>query len=305
MKYKQILLGLLSTAFKNGGETVEKLNELLEGDEESLDEKEVLKLFSDADKDRVKEIRTKYHDEGYKKAEAKIMSSFEKELREKFELGDDVDLKGVDLVSHLIESKTSKGGKDLSEDAIKRSPVYIQLQDQLKKLAADKDKEWQQKLDETVKSYSKEKIFNNVSSKALEILDSLKPILSSDPQKAAKQKQILLNELKGYEFDEVDGKIVVMKDGKVVEDDHGYRVDFAEIVKTHASEYFDFQAAKEDRTAPNSNNPSNSGSQGKSSYSGKLPKSEEEYSQMISDENIPLAERVQIKEAWQAQKTNQ
>jgi hypothetical protein len=294
-KYKAILDVLLSTVYKIGGD--HEIAEALNSDEENLDEKAISKMILDLDKSRVKDIRTKSHDDGHKKATAEALSKLEKDLKESFELGEDVeDLKGIDLVKHIIEKSGTKSEKELTLDQIKRSPEYIRLQDSLKKQIDDLNKSWEAKLNEKESSIKKEKVMEKVSGKAMEILDSLNPILSTDPAKAAKQKQILVNELKGLEFEDQDGTIVVLKDGKVLEDEHGHRVQFENLVKTTASQYFDFKAAKEERSSPNGDG----ATPPKTTFSGKLPATEADYLKAIADDNIPLAERVAIKEAWKA-----
>lgn len=297
-KYKAILDGLLSTVFK-GGDQAEKIAEILNSDEEALNEKDALNLFAEADKARVKELRTKYFDEGHKKGKGEALTPFEKQLRETYQINED--LQGMELIQAAIEANSKKSDKALDEDAIKRSKPYIQLQDTLKKSLEDKDKEWQEKLDAQVKGYQKERTFASVSDKALALFEALNPILSEDPVKASKQKQILINELKAYDFEDQEGKLIVLKDGKVVEDEHGHRVEFDALVKKTAADYFDFKAASQNRDTPNGGGKSDPPKGGNGTkYTGSWPKNEEEYIAVIGNDAVPLAERLALKESWAA-----
>lgn len=297
-KYKKILDELISTAFKIGGD--HEIAEALNSDENDLDEKKVASLILELDKSRIKEIRTKHHDEGHKKGKAETLAAFEKDLREKFNVSD-LEKQGLELIEAIIEKQGSKSSKELDDDAVKRSKTYQTEKLQWEKKLEDLKKEMEDKVKATEAGFQKEKTFSKASEKALAILDALKPVLSEDPQKALRQKQILLNELKGFDFSEVNGELVILKDGKPLEDEHGHSVKFDALVKNKASEFFDFQKS-EGRTTPSGSGSGDGGSgAGKGKYSGVMPKTEAEYMAVIADDKVALADRLALKEAWAAQ----
>ena len=92
-------------------------------------------------------------------------------------------------------------------------------------------------------------MFSKVKERAFAELDNLRPILPEDAKKAKKWKEKYIEDLRAYEFIEDSNGIVVLKDGKPLQDSHGYNESFADLVKETASEIFDFQTA-DDRTSP-------------------------------------------------------
>ena len=93
-----------------------------------------------------------------------------------------------------------------------------------------------------------ESMFSKVKERAFAELDNLRPILPEDAKKAQKWKEKYIEDLRAYDFTEQDGMFVVLKDGKPLQDSHGYNKSFADLVKETASEIFDFQTA-DDRTS--------------------------------------------------------
>ena len=107
-----------------------------------------------------------------------------------------------------------------------------------------------------------------------------------------------MNKLKGYEYDLQGDKIIVLKDGKVVEDGHGNRVPFEKLVKQEAERYYDFHVA-DPRQAPANKN----GTPPAKTFDFDVPKTEQQYAEMISDSKRPVDERMAIKEAWNKSQT--
>ena len=92
-------------------------------------------------------------------------------------------------------------------------------------------------------------MFSKVKERAFAELDNLRPILPEDAKKAQKWKEKYIEDFRAYDFTEQGGMIVVLKDGKPLQDSHGYNKSFADLVKETGSEIFDFQTA-DDRTSP-------------------------------------------------------
>lgn len=254
-----------------------------------------LQTLLSADVERVSKLKPNT-DAIFKEARAaakgEVMKNFEKEFKEK--TGFKSEKIGIDLVLDYAATQAKQTGT-LSEDDIKKHPLFISTVDKLEKekqLAIEAESE---KLSKFQTELKVKETFSGVSQKALSLFDSFKPILSKDSVKAENQKNDFVNKLKSYEFDIQGDKIIVMKDGKVVEDAHGNRIPFEKIVKQTAEQYYDFHVA-EPRTSA-----ANNSSQAGSSKTVEVPKTESEYAKMIADTSIPVEDRMAIKEAYQKQ----
>lgn len=293
---KTIITGLLSKAynFDNG-----KIAELFKDGETELSEdqqKEILQKLLDEDAKRVEAIKKSVDtkpafQDGFKKAQGEILKKFEKDLKEKFGL--ESDKMGLELVEELVSKKSEGGqGGDLTEDAIKRSKVFQDMESNLKKQITTVKTEYETKINEIQDGYKAEQTFSNVSQKALQIFNGLNPILPQNKTVADNQVKFFVNSLKDFKFDVQDERIVVMdKDGKVLEDGHGNSRSFEDIVKETASGLFEFKAN-------NGGSGSGNGGQGQggsgSSYAGNVPKTFEELEKVMSDTSISIEDRSNI-----------
>lgn len=293
---KTIITGLLSKAynFDNG-----KIAELFKDGETELSEdqqKEILQKLLEEDAKRVEAIKKSVDtkpafQDGFKKAQGEILTKFEKDLKEKFGL--ESDKMGLELVEELVSKKSEGGqGGDLTEDAIKRSKVFQDMESNLKKQIKQTETDYQAKINEIQDGYKAEQTFSNVSQKALQIFNGLNPILPQNKTVADNQVKFFVNSLKDFKFDVQDERIVVMdKDGKVLEDGHGNSRSFEDIVKETASGLFEFKAN-------NGGSGSGNGGQGQggsgSSYAGNVPKTFEELEKVMSDTSISIEDRSNI-----------
>lgn len=293
---KTIITGLLSKAynFDNG-----KIAELFKDGETELSEQqqtEILNKILEIDAQRVENIKKSVDkkdafQDGFKKAKSEVLTDFEKGLKEKF--GVESDKTGLELVEEVV-SKKSEGGQsgDITEDAIKRSKVFQDMESNLKKQITTVKTEYETKINEIQDGYKAEQTFSNVSQKALQIFNGLNPILPQNKTVADNQVKIFVNSLKDFKFDVQDERIVVMdKDGKVLEDGHGNSRSFEDIVKETASGLFEFKAN-------NGGSGSGNGGQGQggsgSSYAGNVPKTFEELEKVMSDTSISIEDRSNI-----------
>lgn len=293
---KTIIMGLLSKAynFDNG-----KIAELFKDGETELSEQqqtEILNKILEIDAQRVENIKKSVDkkdafQDGFKKAKSEVLTDFEKGLKEKFGL--ESDKTGLELVEELVSKKSEGGqGGDLTEDAIKRSKVFQDMESNLKKQITTVKTEYETKINEIQDGYKAEQTFSNVSQKALQIFNGLNPILPQNKTVADNQVKFFVNSLKDFKFDVQDERIVVMdKDGKVLEDGHGNSRSFEDIVKETASGLFEFKAN-------NGGSGSGNGGQGQggsgSSYAGNVPKTFEELEKVMSDTSISIEDRSNI-----------
>ena len=293
---KTIITGLLSKAynFDNG-----KIAELFKDGETELSEEqqtEILNKILEIDAQRVENIKKSVDkkdafQDGFKKAKSEVLTDFEKGLKEKF--GVESDKTGLELVEELVSKKSEGGqGGDVTEDAIKRSKVFQDMESNLKKQITTVKTEYETKINEIQDGYKAEQTFSNVSQKALQIFNGLNPILPQNKTVADNQVKFFVNTLKDFKFDVQDERIVVMdKDGKVLEDGHGNSRSFEDIVKETASGLFEFKAN-------NGGSGSGNGGQGQggsgSSYAGNVPKTFEELEKVMSDASISIEDRSNI-----------
>ena len=293
---KTIITGLLSKAynFDNG-----KIAELFKDGETELSEQqqtEILNKILEIDAQRVENIKKSVDkkdafQDGFKKAKSEVLTDFEKGLKEKF--GIESDKTGLELVEEVVSKKSEGGqGGDVTEDAIKRSKVFQDMESNLKKQITTVKTEYETKINEIQDGYKAEQTFSNVSQKALQIFNGLNPILPQNKTVADNQVKFFVNTLKDFKFDVQDERIVVMdKDGKVLEDGHGNSRSFEDIVKETASGLFEFKAN-------NGGSGSGNGGQGQggsgSSYAGSVPKTFEELENVMSDTSISIEDRSNI-----------
>lgn len=293
---KTIITGLLSKAYNydNG-----KIAELFKDGETELSEEqqtEILNKILEIDAQRVENIKKSVDkkdafQDGFKKAKSEVLTDFEKGLKEKF--GIESDKTGLELIEEVVSKKSEGGqGGDVTEDAIKRSKVFQDMESNLKKQVTTVKTEYETKINEIQDGYKAEQTFSNVSQKALQIFNGLNPILPQNKTVADNQVKFFVNTLKDFKFDVQDERIVVMdKDGKVIEDGHGNSRSFEDIVKETASGLFEFKAN-------NGGSGSGNGGQGQggsgSSYAGNVPKTFEELEKVMSDNSISIEDRSNI-----------
>lgn len=254
---------------------------------------DAVSLIENWDKERIKRIKSEssknFFDDGYKKAQSEVLGKFESDLKEKF--GIKSEKKGTELILDYVQSLKESG---VNDDVVKH-PLYLTLQERMEQEITKVKSEGEQRLTEFQKEMSRKETMKTVAEKALELFHGLKPVLSSDAIKAKKQEELLIDKLTGFEYELQDGRIVVLKDGKVLEDAHGNRVAFDKIVKELTTTYFDLHV-----TDPKGS-PGNKTGQTKT-FNFEVPKNDAEYARVMSDKTIALEERLAIKEAYSKSK---
>ena len=293
---KTIITGLLSKAYN---QDTGKIAELLKNGEELSEEQqtEILNKILELDTQRVENIKKsvstkEFIEQGYNKAKKEVLTKFEDELKAKF--GIESDKTGQDLVDFIVSEKAEKGGsgEGLTEDAIKRSKFYQDLESKSRKDLSDLKTTYEKQIEDINNGHNYEKTFSEVSQKALTIFNGLNPILPQSKTVADNQVKIFVDSLKGFKFEKQDDRIVVMdSEGKVVQDGHGNSRSFEDIVKEQASGLFEFKAN-------NGGSGSGNGGQGQggsgSSYAGSVPKTFEELEKVMSDTSISIEDRSNI-----------
>lgn len=293
---KTIITGLLSKAYNQDSG---KIAELLKNGEELSEEQqtEILNKILELDTQRVENIKKsvstkEFIEQGYNKAKKEVLTKFEDELKAKF--GIESDKTGQDLVDFIVSEKAEKGGsgEGLTEDAIKRSKFYQDLESKSKKELAELKTTYEKQIEDINNGHNYEKTFSEVSQKALTIFNGLNPILPQSKTVADNQVKIFVDSLKGFKFEKQDDRIVVMdSEGKVVQDAHGNSRSFEDIVKEQASGLFEFKANNGGSGSGNGN-----GGQGGGSGNGShtIPKTFEELEKVMGDNSISIEDRSNI-----------
>lgn len=256
---------------------------------------EALDILKTKDVERVKKLKPntqEFIDNGYKKAQSEIMSKLEKEFREK--TGFNSEKKGIDLFVEYAESKIQS--TDITEDAVKRHPMYISTVDKLSKEKEEAVGAKQKEFEDFQNGIKKKETFSSVSNRAVEIFNTLKPVLSQDANRAKNQMELFVDKLKDFDYEIQEDKVIVLnKDGSVFEDSHGNRIQFDKLIKDTASKYYDFHVA-EQRTIPN--NKADADKNKPNVVNIQVPKDEVEYAKIISDGSIPVEQRTAIAAAY-------
>ena len=317
---EEIIKGLLGTIYKIPETEIAELLKKSDGTE-GIDEKKVLNFIIDKDKARITaikaEIPTKF-DEAFKKATKEVWTKVEKSLKEKFDI--ESDLQGDDLIEFVSETAKEKAKdapgekKDLTDDDIKKLPVYTNAEKAWKKQLAEKETEKVNALKELQDKFSQEKTFSKVRDAALSKFKKLGDvILPADPEKADKMIQrLLIDELTGYTY-QVDDKgnfLLLDKDGKRVEDEHGHAMEFENLIEKIAKSNFDFKVSK-DRKSP-ANGGDDEGDDGKSGggddkkkkYTGKAPADKQEYLGLLTSDTLTSEQKLEVKSQYGGQFSN-
>jgi hypothetical protein len=233
MKHKEFLAAFLG---KTLNIPADKVASLLNEDETEVKDTALNELLA-LDAARVKSYKDKeaeVFDNGYKKAQKEVMGQREKEIKEKF--GITSEKQGLDLIAEIITAEAGKKA-ELEPEKVKLHPEYIRLQDDLTKKLKETEKTWKDKYEGREAEIQKEKVFSGVASKADSVLSGYG--LPEDVNLAKNQKALLHNELNQYTFQpNGDDYVIVDKDGKVVNDEHGHRKNFESLVNEIASKYW-------------------------------------------------------------------
>ena len=238
MEIQKILTGVLAKTLNLGdGEIAELIK-----DGEGVKESDIIQKILDLDVQRVEKIKTSVDgkekfQEGYKKGKEESLSKLEKQIKEKY--GIQSDKLGVELVEEIISEKSKPVETD--EETVKRSKTYQDLETRLKQELKTQKEAYEQQIADINSQTQREKTLSVANKKALEIFAGLEPVLPTSKQVADNQIGWFLKSMEEYEFDVQDDRIVVMKDGKVVQDGHGNSRTFDDIVKDKAGKFFEFK----------------------------------------------------------------
>ena len=295
MDHKKILNGVLAKTL-NIAEG--KIAELYKEGENEISEDELISKILKLDVDRIKVIkdengREKFQ-EGFKKDKKEIFEKFENELKEKFNI--ESSNMGIDLINEILV-KNSKPGTDVTEDAIRKSKLFLDLEANSKAEAKRLKEVHQEELNQIKSNYEGEKIFSTVNKKAMEVLKGLNPILPGNQNIADNQINAFLDKFKDFNFELQEDRIVVLdKDKRVVQDEHGNTINFDDIVKDKASNFWELSS---NNGGSGSGNAGQGGEGGNGGSSIKVPSTLKELADLMNDSNIDGSEKLKLAEEFE------
>lgn len=259
----------------------------------------------DLHRQKVQDQKKTNFDDGYKKANKEVKFAFEKDLKEKFDLQSDKT--GLDLVEELLttKGKAAEPG-EITEDVIKKHPLYLAKEKEVATVAKTKDKEWETKLTALETAQAKKEAFKTVSERGLTAFEKLNPVLPADPEKAAKQKRLLIKELEKSNY-QIDGENVLILDaeGKRIEDGHGNPIKFEDFVRKQADEIgFEYKVAEERSSSGGGSNTGGTGGAPERKFKGEYPKTQADYFKVMNDESIPYEQKAEVKEVFLKETSN-
>lgn len=306
---EDLIKGVLGTLYKVPEMEIAELIKSEGATDGAIDEKKILQFILDKDKERISKLKSEFPkwEDAVKKATKEVWSKVEKKLKEDFEF--DSELQGEELINSISDNAKEKykstGKKnELTDDDVKKHPVYLKAENDFKKKFADQEAEKIKAIEEAEKAYTKKEFISKVRKEALLKFKGLENvILPTDPQKADKMIQrLLLDELDAYDYqdDGNGGFLLLDKEGKRVEDAHANPVSFDSMVNNIAKSNFEFKAA-EQRRAPSNGQPSGGNGSEHKGYSGKAPASKEEYLGLLTGEDLTTDQKIEVKEQYGAQ----
>jgi hypothetical protein len=245
---KKILEGFLSKTLKIDSEDMAGLyNEA--GELITLDK------TAEADALRIKKLKGDSADQ-FKRGLKEGAEKIEKAVKDKY--GIESDNIGVELIDEILGAKIEEV-KGAGED-ISKHPEVLKMKLENDKLLKAKDKEWQGKLDALNQDFEKRSIKSEAAKIALAELRRRKPILPKKPEKVQTWEDTFVKRVLEAEYQKQGDTIVVLRDGKPLQDEHGYTVTYTDYVNSVADDMFEFYEA-EDRSSSGNRQQSGSAAQ--------------------------------------------
>ena len=252
---------------------------LLDGEELKDDYADVI---LDADKARIQKLkdeRTAKYNDGYQTAEKKFKSYAEETFKKLTGYkGTKAAFEDMFQLWYADEKKKLATKKEVSEDEVKKTSWYIDLE--TKTIPKEKYDELQKSFDEFKTERQRSEVMGVVTGRAWDVVAAKNPILSDNQTVAENRKRDFLAKFSGYNYDLQDGKIIVLKDDKRIEDEHGNLKPFESFVLDLANLNFDFRAQDDKGSAGNKND----GGTGTVTISEK-PTTKEEYAAALDKWN--------------------
>lgn len=310
---RKAFMGVITKLYNKGAEDLADMSIKLTDDDnkelDELDDSEVTSILQKLDSDKVAASKTKLtekYNEGYKKAQAEVATKIEKKLKSTFEVEGSDDLTGDDLIDHIKDSiPASTGQADLTkftEDDLKKVPAFKKIKQAHTLELTTLKTEHEKAIAAEKENIAKGEVFSKVKDKALTTLNGKKVLLPEDAtKKEARIQKLLIDDLKGYQFKEENGKFIpVDKDGVQLEDANGKVINFDDLVNSIIDTNFD-PAPENTPPPPGPNNKQNQQQQQnkeKKQYTGTVPTSKDQYMDLLLDKNLDIDQKVALKDNY-------
>ena len=295
MTVQEILEGYLAKTLNMAPEALKSTLYKLDDEGNPTDETAdgVLEKLAALDTERVKALKgatnpTALQDQ-YRRGIKEGREALEKTLREQY--GVESQATGADLVSEIIAAKSNPA---IDEDKVKVHPLFLKVEREAKAQVEATRAELEGKIAEIENGFKRRQTLTTVQEKALAKLAELRPVLPANPVVAQTQQKMFAEQFNAFDY-EVDpsGNILVVKDGKRVENNHGHPVPFEELVAQTAATMFEFQ-----KTDPKGNGANKGTVTGEAGASGGF-KDEADFRQQYA--KADRATQQELVKTWKAQ----
>lgn len=239
---KQIFEGFLAKTLNMAPEQVASTLYTVDADGNPTDEiaEGALERLATAHAEHVKTLKgtsdKKVADDQYKRGIREGLATLEKELKTDF--GIESTATRADLVKEIVAAKSNP---TVTDDAVKIHPLYLQIE---RKAKADADAvraEYEGKIAEIENGQKRRATIATVKEKALAKLAALRPVLEANQTVAANRQNDFAQKFEKYDYEFDDkGNVLVLLDGKRLENDHGHPIDFDSLAASTAAQLFEF-----------------------------------------------------------------
>jgi hypothetical protein len=281
----------------------------IDDDVDEIDEKQFIELMFKTQT----EFSKKRFDAGFQKAQSETLGKLEKEIRNEFGI-DDAELKGLDLVKHVTDSVKEEASKTagknkMTDDDVKKHPLYLELEKSRKKEIETIKSEYETKIKAEQDARQYEKTLTTVQEKAKALFAELgEPVLPEDKAVADRMIQkLLLDELSsGRKFEANGNDFIALKaDGSRDEDGAGNVKTLKDIVAEIGKTNFQFKASQERKMPGNGGDPNPKPAPGKTvKYTGNAPKDSKEYVNLLTSPDYTPEQKSEIKQVFGPQFAN-
>lgn len=229
----------------------------------------------------LKDARDEGHKKGTKLTAKSVASAFKAEF--------DIDLTGetpAELAKSLKENLSEFDSDELSEEAVKGSEWYKELQADKTRLEQQKDKaidkEVKKRLTEEratmqreIKAAKRTGFMTEIEVAAAKWLEAEGAILSDDPEKRGKQIRELAKRVEAFDFEkDEDGEFLFTKDGEPLKNKDGHGMGLGDIFRENDF-LFNYKTVQQRRSSElDPRNPGGGGNGGFQHFKGEVPKDE-------------------------------
>lgn len=281
MDEKQLLVYVLTKQFNK---TDDEVAELIYNSDGTLKEDAgdvILHVNAEKVAKMKKDATTKF-DDGYKKAQKEVMERAEKIFKEKTGFTEDA----ADFESLLDGFLKAKPTTKLTDDDVKKHPAFLALENS--RVPKSDYESLKAEYDNFRVSAQREKIIQKIQDKAWALTEARNPVLSDNPIVAKTRRDDFLRKFSDFDYEFVGDEVVVLKEGKRIEDSQGNHKTFNSLVDELAQTSFDFkkQDGKDTPKTP--------------PRFGAVKMTSEEYYQRLSQEKDPQ-KRIELQNAYRNQ----